>query len=102
MPALCINCAECFEDGKRGGSKRTDLKSTTFKGVSDAFECQKKCQRVSYCQAFVFNTNHMTCNLKTFNSSVDRIVDERGKVFGFRYCPGNSKFTLEMYLSLTI
>ena len=76
--------------GKKGGRK-PDFMDTTFKGMHTALECQKKCQRESFCDAFVFNTvrNPPTCNLKTFDSDKDKLKTAKGKTFGLKNCPGN-------------
>ncbi len=46
---------------------------------------------MDFCEAFVFNENKTPprCNLKKFNSSLNKTKNAQGKTFGLKYCYGN-------------
>ena len=74
--------------GKKGGSKPTNV-TTTFMGRETALECQNICQRLPYCEAFVFRSKTKSCNVKKFDMGRDELITAAGKIFGPKYCPGN-------------
>ena len=56
----------------------------------DQNKCKDECKREDNCEAFVYSDDkfdNYTCSLNTFGSS-DTIVNDTGKVFGFKYCAG--------------
>ena len=84
-----LSYTECFEDNKSGGEM--DL---TFKNhiTYDRSSCKDKCKIEENCEAFVYSDDkfdNYTCSLNTFGSS-DVIVNDTGKVFGFKYCAGTA------------
>ena len=72
---------DCFEVGKKGGRKPMN-ETTTFTGIKTALECQKGCQSLSYCEAFVFNSIKKSCNIKKFDMGRDELTTAAGKIFG--------------------
>ena len=82
---------DCFDVGKKPTNLRRPTKViTTFKGYETASECQKQCQSLPYCDAFVYNIKKKSCNVKTFDiGSTYELRTAAGKIFGPKYCPGN-------------
>lgn len=70
----------------------TREKIPTFHDVGSANECQESyCKMIPSCKAFVYNkaANPPTCNIKNAWAT-NQLVDDLGKIFGPKYCPGMS------------
>ena len=90
MVPFLFSCLECFEDNKSGGEIDLIISPKTSNITYDQTRCKEKCKSEDFCEAFVFSDNSSdsyTCSLNTFGS-YDAIVNDTGKVFGFKYCAG--------------
>ena len=61
----------------------------TYTHATDVSECQKICQEIDGCKAFVFNQarNPPTCNLKNIYE-MQLAVKGQKKTYGPKYCQG--------------
>ena len=76
-------------DGKKLPGYKPAYKTTTYNNAKDASDCQILCQRLTLCNAFVYNKVKKTCNVKKSGPVLpDKLVEDQTKIFGPKYCPG--------------